>query len=64
MKFNKDGSVTFEITSPDCDDTIALEKMMGYDREKVREQVEKLTNLSRMEVYLIDKDGNYIKYEK
>ena len=61
MILNKDGTITYEITSGDCDDAIAFERMIGFDREKAREQVEKLTDLSRMEFYSIDRDGNYTK---
>ena len=59
MIINKDGTITYEITTPDCDDEIALEREFGYYREDVEEQVKKLAEYGRMVILVIDKDGNY-----
>ena len=54
MKWTKEG-IEFNITSPDCDDAISFEKMLGHDREEQRKLVESLYKSTKY--FLIDSDG-------
>ena len=59
----ENGSLVYEITSHDCSDAIAFEKMLGCDREEVARQIKGLKCVS-MALLIIDEDGNYTIVDK
>ena len=63
MILNKDGTITYEITNGINDDTLEFEKMLGFDREKSQEEMNKLLHTGKASLIIMDSEGNYTKID-
>jgi|TARA_R110000851_G_scaffold164065_1_gene308116 hypothetical protein len=63
MILNKDGTITYEITNGINDDTLEFEKMLGFDRDKSQEEMNKLLYTGKASLIIMDSEGNYTKID-